>query len=180
MSNIYLFIKLITCWNWIKQCTTNYITPFKNICSYIWNYKNSTKWGFIPGYTIPMSLVHISNNVEIPWTYDSSTNTLQYILTDVKGKLSWLSAKITIYEDEKEYTYDIDPFIESFTVYSTIAPSVMLIFMCWCVHTKKWFSRQSIAELSIITAMGEEKKVMVYANHAVDFFEKKSIKIYKN
>jgi len=169
MSKIYLFIKLITYWNWIKQYTVDCILSITNVCRYIWNYKNSSKWGFIEGYSIPMSLTHITNTVEIPWTYDSSTNTLRHIVTDVKGKLSWLSARITVYEYEKEYTYDIDPFIESFTVYSTTAPSVMLIFMCWCVYTKKWFSRQSIAELSIITAMGEEKKVMVYNNYAVDF-----------
>jgi len=131
----------------------------------MWKYRHSTEWGFINSYSIPMSITNISNNVEISWKYDSSTNILCHKSSDIKTKLSWLSAKLTVYDNEQKYEHDIDQFIETFTVYTQTAPSLLIIFMCWCVYTKQWFTRDSIVEFTIINSLGEENIITVQNNN---------------
>ena len=50
----------------------------------------------------------------------------------------------------------------------------MLIFMCWCVHTKQWFSRDSIVEFTIINSLGEENVITVQNhNHFIALYGNK-------
>jgi hypothetical protein len=121
-----------------------------------------------------MCLTNISNQIDLSWKYDSSTNILCHKLSDTKNKLSWLSAKLTIYENEKSHEYDIDQFINTFDVYTTTPPSLMIIFMCWCIYTKQWFSQKCIIEFTIINSLGQERVLTVHNhNHSITLYGNK-------
>jgi len=84
-----------------------------------------------------------------------------YHKNDIKCSVSWLSAKVVVYENENHSTeYAIDDFISTLRIYTVVnrPPTLMMIFMLWCIHTKQWFSSSANIEFHIIDDMGEEYK----------------------
>ena len=90
-------------------------------------------------------------------------NKIEAKLIETLSQLTQINAKNEIFE--QKYEHDIDQFIETFTVYTNIAPSLLIIFMCWCVYTKQWFTRDSIVEFTIINSLGEENIITVQNNN---------------
>jgi len=165
--NTYCLIKMITFWNYITVLYNN----IKNKCQdifyymkdYVYGYHDT--WLFIPGHSLPVSLNNIYNPIDIDWIYDNYDNTFKLCSDEndtlVPYKFSWLSAKIQIvysHTPDEAFEYNIDSFIEKFTVNtkSDIPPSLYLIFMCWCVYSKHWFTLDDNIEFHIINDMGEE------------------------
>jgi hypothetical protein len=112
----------------MKQCLSNY---------------DYSLWIFLPGHSLPLPLSVISNPAN-HWKYDTRSNQLIHPGTvNEKYVLSLLSAKLVIAEltngEKKEY--DIDPFLETFSVYTTSSspPTLHMIVMSWCAYHKLWF-----------------------------------------
>jgi hypothetical protein len=155
----------MTIWNLLIEF---YSTIKKNINNFYYHikdyyYGHHDTWLFIPGHTIPLSLSNLNNMINITWIYDNYNNTLSItrepMLKFINYKFSWLSAKIVIYKkDSKKEEYEIDNFIENFSLNTVneIMPSLYMIFMCWCAHTKHWFSPDDNIEFHIIDNMGED------------------------
>jgi hypothetical protein len=102
----------------------------------------------------------------ISWIYNNSTTTLEDSSenNDKKHfKMSWLSAKIKISHtsDDDFVEYDMDSFLENFTVKTTSESLLNLrdIFLVWCAHTKHWFRPNSIITFHIIDHMGEDHDI---------------------
>jgi hypothetical protein len=151
-----------------------------------YTYGHHDKWAFIYGHTLPQSISNIHNRIHTNWIYDNYDNTLEYITNDnviYDSKLSWLSAKIKItdsHNPEDTNTYEIDDFIEKFTVRATddTFPSLYIVFLCWCVYTKYWFDHSSIIQFHIIDDMGEEH-ILTFKEHNFSFVNKRN-KLYIN
>lgn len=146
----------MTCWNYMTDAYKNCTTYASNFYNYLSNYHN-TDWVFIDGH--PLHSSYVSNEVETTFHYDSHKNILYKKLHDTKHKLPWLSARLCIYNENKTKLnmYDIDDFIETFTC---TMPNLPIIFMCWCIYTKQWFSKSTV-EFHIINQSGEELKLPV-------------------
>jgi hypothetical protein len=160
-------IKCMTLWNYLVALYSNTINKYQNIYYYLkdYCYGHHDTWLFIPGHTFPLQLSNVCNTIDTNWIYDNYKNTLIYYTDDnnnqVQCKFSWLSAKIRILDPstpEVADEYDIDDFIEKFSVYTKLAnpPSLYTIFMCWCAYTKHWFKLDNTIEFHIIDDMGEE------------------------
>jgi len=113
----------------MKQCLSNY---------------DYSLWMFLPGHTLPLPLSVISNPAP-HWKYDTRSNQLICPTTTLQEKyvLSLLSAKLVIaqVEDGEKKEYDMDPFLETFSVYTTSSspPTLHMIVMSWCAYHKLWF-----------------------------------------
>lgn len=149
----FIFIKGMTLWNYSGLLYNNTINGYNNMYKYIkdYYYGYNDVWLFIPGHTFPISLNNVHNKIEASWIYDN----YEHILTNGNDKnickLSWLSAKVKIDNTD----YEMDSFIEKFMIYTNIAPSLHTIFMCWCAHTKQWFTMDNIT-FHVFNDAGEE------------------------
>lgn len=161
----YLDIMLQTMWN----KTTNFYYYIKD-----YFYGHHDTWLFIPGHTFPIALSNISNIVHLNWVYDNFDNSLVFVTDDniVKNccKLSWLSAKIHIITaEDKEHAieYEIDDFIERFSLHTIdrAIPTLYMIFLCWCAYTKHWFKPSDTIEFHIINDMGEDIVLNIQGQH---------------
>jgi hypothetical protein len=130
-------------------------------------------WLFVPGHTFPLSLSNLNNIIQTDWLYDNCDKTLNMCITkedeneDINCKVSWLSAKICIKDSnnpEMKYEYDLDEFIEKFSINTTTKtpPSLYLIFMSWCIYTKHWFKLDDDVEFHIIDDMGDQIVLNLY------------------
>ena len=156
----FVFIKSISLFNNAYLIYNNTVNSCKTIFYYLKNYYNGHHdvWLFIPSHTFPLSLNNLNNDINVDWIYDNYDNTLTCTRSEKQNncKLSWLSAKIKIIS-KKENEYNIDNFIEIFSVNTNFnTPSLYIIFMCWCAHTKQWFKMDDTVEFHIINDDGEE------------------------
>lgn len=182
----YMIVKLMTLWNYISSFYNNTTTKCKNLYYYCkdYIYGQNDMWVFIYGHTLPQSISNIYNKIHANWIYDNYDTTLDYITNDNvirDSKLSWLSAKIKITDSdnpEDSHTYEIDDFIEKFTIRATdnTVPSLYIVFLCWCVYTKHWFDHSSIVKFHIIDDMGDEQ-VLTFKEHNYSFVNKRN-KLY--
>jgi hypothetical protein len=156
-----------------------------NIYNYIQDYfyGHHDIWMFMTGYTLPLSLTNLNNTVKVDWVFNNHNSELNLLgsSSPVICKLSWLSAKIRIInsEDKAKYLeYTIDDFIEKFKLITDddYVPTLYIIFMCWCIHTKHWFNIDSDIEFHIIDDNGEEQ-ILNFADHN-EALEIKRAKIY--
>lgn len=158
MSRIYYLAKCMSIWNNIKDNTNIMYNKCYYFLSYITQYftDNHNKWVFIPGHSLPISKNNICNDVDSLWSY--SNNTLTYLQSTNSFTISWLSAKIVIYQDEDPVIeYNIDNFLFSFRIYTTNRPPTLtMLFIVWCIYTKQWFKPSSIIEFHIINDKGED------------------------
>jgi hypothetical protein len=162
-------VKMMTFWNYLsalyKNTLKKYITFYFHITDYTLGYHDT--WLFIPGHTFPLSLANLSNMIRVNWVYDNSDTSLIKLSTTDSGtidqyKFSWLSAKIIVKCDEDDpIEYIIDEFLEKFIVHTAkdAVPSLYLVFMCWCAHTRHWFKINDRVEFHIIDDMAEEHMI---------------------
>jgi hypothetical protein len=156
----------MTVWNYIFEMYQTTKRKCIGMYHHIKDYINGhhDMWIFIPGHSFPISLNNLNNTADINWVYDNSLNLFTLCSkteTDKYYKFSWLSAKIKVIDstDSNEISeYDIDSFIESFAVNTkeNIIPTLYLVFMCWCAHTKHWFKMDDRVEFHIIDDMGQD------------------------
>lgn len=158
-----ILVKMLTLWNYISHLYIKTTTLCKNFVSHTADffYGHHDIWLFMSGHTIPVSLNNITNPISSTWIYDNNVNKLSICVDNdhIKCKLSWLSAKLRISDDDDESVeYNIDNFIENLVVETTddIVPTLYMIYMCWCIHTKHWFSIDNKVEFHIIDDMGED------------------------
>jgi hypothetical protein len=140
-------------------------------------------WVFMSGYTLPLTLSNLNNSVEVDWVFNNHNSELTLLGSSqsVTCKLSWLSAKVRIINSEdttKYLDYSIDDFVEQFKLITDgdYVPTLYIIFMCWCIHTKHWFKINDIIEFHIIDDNGEEQ-ILNFAEHN-ESLEIKHSKIY--
>jgi hypothetical protein len=162
-------VKLMNIWNNLNQLYTEYNTKTKKIYKYIidFYYGYNDVWMFMNNNLTPISLSNIDNYIEPDWTYLTSTTELKLTTNDEINsyKISWLSAKIRIYNinntDNSYNDYEIDNFIENIRIKtnSNNPPTMSLLFMCWSIYTKQWFKISNRIEFHIITNMGDEEVI---------------------
>lgn len=181
----YCIIKLIMIWNYIRELYYVSIYRCTNMYNYIQDYfyGHHDTWFFMSGYSLPMSLSNLNNSVEVDWIFNNHDSELSLFGTsqNVTCKLSWLSAKIRIVDsdDKSKYLeYSIDDFIEQFKLVTdgNYVPTLYIMFMCWCIHTKHWFKIDDTIEFHIIDDNGEEQ-ILNFAEHN-ESLEIKHSKIY--
>lgn len=145
---VIFFVTFMNIRNYIYNLYNYIYNMCYNIYYYTFNHMNGYHdiWVFISGYHVPIPLINIKNNTDVVWIYNNYNN----ILTDSKNKehiykLSWLSANIQIYSTSNTMNeYSIDTFIETFHIKTHTIPSLHIIFMCWCAHTKNWFKHDTV------------------------------------
>jgi len=173
--NTYFLIKLMTIWNYLNDVYSSTKNKCQSIYYYLkdYFYGHHDMWLFVPGHTLPVSLSNLNNMVNINWLYNNYDNTITLSKNitdnDIQCKFSWLSAKIQVtdhFNPEEKNEYVIDDFIEKFTLCtnSNTTPSLYIVFMCWCAHTKYWFKTDDDIEFHIIDDMGEEHRLNIHNN----------------
>ena len=152
---IFFVIKLMSLRNYIHLMYYNLLINYNNIVNYYNGYHDI--WAFITGYNIPVSVINIKNTVDCLWMYDNYKNTLTYKNSENIYKLSWLSATVK----NENLEYPMDDFIEHFFIKTDeCLPSLHMIFMCWCAHTKNWFTTDNIT-FRIFDDNGDELSVSI-------------------
>jgi hypothetical protein len=162
MAQLYtiFIVKGISIWNWLSDLfiySTNKIShTYQFISNYMKGYNNI--WLFLSGHTIPLSMMHCPPSIKYEWKYNLSTNQLIHHVnqTNTVYSLSWLSARIVVNYGEKEF--NIDPFLETFRIYTNNhgLPTLETIFMAWCTYYKQWFSSFIPIQFHIIDDTGDE------------------------
>ena len=173
--NTYFLVKLMTVWNYLNTVYSNTKNKCQNMYFYLKDYFNGHHdiWLFVPGHTLPLSLNNLNNTVNINWLYNNYDNTFTFsnnTTNNIRCKFSWLSAKIQVTDrlnPERKNEYLMDDFIEKFTLCtnSNTTPSLYMVFMCWCAHTKHWFKMDDNIEFHIIDDMGEEHNLNIHINN---------------
>jgi len=158
LSYLYhiFIIKGLTLWN---TCTS-YYTSLHKMLSHTYNdakhYLNNDHviWVFLPGHTLPLPRYSISNLPTTCWKYDTSTNQLYHTKGTVSYSFSWLSVTLV---NEGTREYDMDPFLESFTVHTDIhhPPTLTMVYMAWCAKHSLWFPKNSIT-MRVIDHLGND------------------------
>lgn len=168
----YIIVRLLTLWNYLH----NLYTDYKKECTYFYKYiKNyflgyHDMWVWQPHTTYPISLDKVDNDIiYTSWFYNNHTKILYYYGNDTDNeilcKFSWLSASIRIVDYNvspfKTYEFNIDDFIENFRIKTVTSdvPSLITIFLTWCIHNKHWFSGSSFVEFQIIDEFGDLVKI---------------------
>lgn len=168
----HIIVRLLTLWNYLH----NLYTDYKKECNYFYKYiKNyfigyHDMWVWQPHTTYPISLDKVDNDsIYIDWFYNNHTKLLDYYGNDTDNevlcKFSWLSASIHIIDANvlpfKRYEFNIDDFIENFRIKTTPGdvPTLVTVFLSWCIHNKHWFSGSSFVEFNIIDDFGDLVKI---------------------
>jgi hypothetical protein len=158
-------VKMMLLWNFLRESYNLMCNKCYNLYEYLKDYFHGhhDTWVFVPGHTAPLSLSNLYNMVHANWVYDNFDGTLSLTVPEsvqlTKYKFAWLSAKLRIFKTEtKGFEYNIDDFLEKFSLETTdeVVPSLYMIFMCWCAHTKHWFTPDDHIEFHIIDDTGEE------------------------
>jgi hypothetical protein len=129
----------------MKQCISNY---------------DYSIWIFLSGHSLPLPLSVISNPAHYDWKYNTYTNQLIHTSTTAQEKyvLSLLSAKLVIsyltLGEKKEY--DMDPFLETFSVYTNpqSSPTLQMIVLSWCAYHKLWFPADCLIHVEYFDHVG--------------------------
>jgi len=138
----------------VKQCLCNY---------------DYSLWIFLSGHSLPLPLSVISNPSN-DWKYDARTNQLIYPCATVKEKyvLSVLSAKLLITHRGETKEYDMDPFLETFSVHTdSFAPTLNMIVLSWCAHHKLWFPAHSLICMEYFDHLGNLINVNLATNSTI-------------
>lgn len=138
----------------VKQCLCNY---------------DYSVWIFLPGHSLPLPLSVISNPGH-DWKYDTRSNQLICPGT-VKEKyvLSVLSAKLLITHKEETKEYDMDPFLETFSVHtdSQSPPTLNMMVMAWCAYHKLWFPADYLICMEYFDHLGNFINVNLATNPTI-------------
>ena len=165
MLHSYFFTKAFQLWNWTTDTYQHLRTRLMEGFEYARVYYNgSTRtWIFIKGHSLPLPISHIKNKINPIWIYSNHTLTSIYQPPNNLCKLSWLSAKLTIINQNDEIEYDIDSFLTTFMLYvhENTAPSLTQLFMCWCAQTNQWFPSDVIVQFHVIDHQGEEQMLTI-------------------
>ena len=156
LYHIFL-IKGLTLWN---TCTSYYTSLHKTLSrtyNDVKHYLNNDHaiWVFLPGHTLPLPRYCISNLSTTSWKYDTSTNQLTYHTKEpISYSFSWLSVTLVT---RGKHEYDMDPFLESFTVHTDIhhPPTLTMVYMAWCAQHSLWFPKNSIT-MRVIDHLGND------------------------
>lgn len=178
----------------MTELYTTTTEKIKNLYSYLNNYYKGYHdvWLFIPGHSIPVILGNLNNIVKVNWIYDNFDTSLIFGVNHnvelsncedlplTSCKLSWLSSKIRVINSKNHVDYDIDSFIQKFRVktVNNVAPSLYVLFICWCTHTRHWFKRDDTIEFHIIDSMGED--IIINLEKYNNSLSIKNNKIYVN
>ena len=161
LSHLYriFLIKSITLWN---TCSS-YYTSFQQTLFHTYNdvnhYLNNhhTIWIFLLGHTLPLPRYCISNLPTNYWKYDQTTNQLCYTTNATSYSFSWLSVTLVV-THQGTHEYDMDPFLESFSVHTDIyhPPTLYMVYMAWCAKHSLWFPKNSIITMRVIDHLGND------------------------
>jgi hypothetical protein len=163
MFYTYLFIKCLTFYISVKESTQKVIRNLYGFFHHVFQYWKKTNkiWLLMDDHTLPLSLDMIHNEIESSWYYHSESN----ILSQTKEvcphsySLSWLSAKLIIHHTE----YDMDEFLSQYRVHTVgeIYPTLTVLFLSWCIHSKHWFLPHTPVIFEVIDAVGDEKQYVL-------------------
>jgi hypothetical protein len=168
----YFLTKALQLWNWVdntyQQLRTQLAEGYHHARVY---YSGLTRtWVFIKGHSLPLPISHIKNKINPLWIYSNHMMTSMYQPADTICKLSWLSAKITVIEQQGDTEYDIDSFLSAFRLYAhgNNTPSLTYLFLCWCAQTNHWFPSDAIVQFHVIDHNGDEQLLSLGAdNHCL-------------
>jgi len=141
----------------LKQCLSNY---------------DYSLWMFLPGHSLPLPLSVISNPAN-HWKYDTRTNQLIRPGTTAREKyvLSLLSAKLVITQLEhgEKKEYDMDPFLETFSVHTDLQslPTLHMMVLSWCAYHKLWFPADCLICMEYFDHLGNFINVNLATNPTI-------------
>lgn len=161
----YFSIRLLTYWNTISWYYEQCKHKLQSFYRYQRNYPSSDTWYLCKGHTLPLCAIHVVEPMESEWTYQNSTLThTSDPAFHRRYTFSWLSAKIVHVEADAEY--DIDPFLESLTIYTTplSPPTLNTLFQAWCIHATKWFPVPHLIQFHLIDDQGEEQLLSLHVD----------------
>ena len=164
----HIIVRLLTLWNYLTELFQN----CKNECiyfyTYIRNYFSGSHdiWVWLQFSTYPISIDKVDNSVYIDWYYNNHTKLLDHYgpqdENEIFCKCSWLSTNLRILDSNTEEAgefleFNIDDFIQKFRVKTTEdkVPTLLTIFLAWCIHSKQWFCGNAYIEFNIIDEFGE-------------------------
>lgn len=177
MLRSYFLIKAIQWRNWIVSLYHDTWDYIQNLHAHIHSYFQGDHhtWLFITGHTLPLPLSHISNEINASWKYSDHDLTSLSQPTDTIAKLSWLSAKICIIDQQQEKEYDIDPFLSSFRLHThESVPTLTFLFLSWCAETNQWFRPDCIVQFHVIDHLGQNVMLTLRAdNHSLELRDRK-------
>jgi hypothetical protein len=165
---------LVRCLLLLSSCVDYYHQAKQSISDFFYYivdyyYGHHDTWIFVSGHSLPISLNNFYNINHISWIYNNSTSILEKASNDTDKKyykLSWLSAKIIVHDpsQEEQIEYDIDSFLSSFLVKTSLdcPPNLQSIFHAWCASKKYWFHPDSTIEFYVIDEMGEDVSFNLY------------------
>jgi len=154
LKGLLLFNKCATYFSSAKQYIYHAYLHMKQS---LMNYDYSL-WIFLPGHSLPLPLSALSNPPISYWKYDIYTNQLIYHSDKATKKhtLSVLSAKLIVISSMGvKQEYDMDPFLETFSIYTdTQPPTLQMIYMSWCAQHKLWFPADCHITIEYIDHLG--------------------------
>ena len=172
VSLSFLVIKSMTTWNNVKSLYNYTLYLCKDLYYYAKDYYHGCNdtWVFITGHTFPMSLSNINNtknlDMDAYWVYDNNNCELCLCEDSTRCTFSWLSSKVIIHSQKNVYEHNMDDFIQNLSVYmKDTPPSLYIIYMCWCIYNKQWFTLDDKITFHIFEDTGEE--VTVTLNEAL-------------
>jgi len=171
MTHLYhiFLIKSLTLWN----ACTSYYTSFKQMLYRTYTdakhylHNDHAIWIFLPGHTLPLPRYSISNINTHSWQYDTSTKQLTHTQDSKDPKsysFSWLSATLVI-SHQGTHEYDMDPFLESFRVYTNHPPTLHMVFMAWCAQHSLWFPKNCNVTIRAIDHLGNDMTLHLPAHN---------------
>ncbi len=169
MFRSYFLTKSMQLWNWMTDTCQRVHTQLIEAYHYARTYYNGATrtWVFIQGHSLPLPISHIKNKVSPTWVYSDHMLTSIRQPADNICKLSWLSAKLTIVNQQSEIEYDIDSFLSAFRLYAhgNVVPTLTYLFLCWCAQTNQWFPSDTIVQFHVIDHNGEEQMLSLGADN---------------
>ena len=165
MFRSYFFTKALQLWNWATDLYQTVCTTLQNGYQYASTYGLHTTWIFMRGHTLPLPLSHVKNDIHATWKYSDHVLMSLSQPSDTVSKLSWLSAKIVVVNQQEEKEFDIVSFMDRFRVHSNDAPSLTFLFLSWCAHTNQWFQHDSIVQFHVIDHQGYEQMLTIGADN---------------
>jgi hypothetical protein len=153
------------------SCITQYVVhKYEHIKQCLSNYDYS-QWIFLPGHSLPLPLSLISNPVQYDWKYDTQHNQLiHHAAVQEKYVLSVLSAKLHVtYPMGETKEYDMDPFLETFCVYtdSQSPPTLQMMVLSWCAHHNIWFPGNCLIYMEYFDYLGNFVNVNLANNPTI-------------
>lgn len=163
----YFSIQGLRLCNWASQKLTTFRQTVGGFCHHFHHYCRGSydTWIIQENSAIPLPYIQSVKNTA--WRYDDTTCQLSHVPGDAPSRMSWLSTKVVIVEkDHEDREYDLDDFFEKLRIYSTLAPSLPVLFMAWCAHSKNWFPSDCIVQFHIIDHSGDETMLSLRVDEA--------------